>query len=108
VFETWFEALLTAEPEGADAVRAPNGVLVDSWEIHHARPIYDASQIKVPTLVIRGDADRESTEADARGLFEKLGAEEKLYVAIGGGTHFVSLEKRAPLLIREVQAFLER
>jgi pimeloyl-ACP methyl ester carboxylesterase len=108
VFETWFDALLTAEPEGADAVRAPNGVLVDSWEIHHARPIYDASQIKVPTLVIRGDADRESTEADARGLFEKLGAEEKLYVTIGGGTHFVSLEKRAPLLIREVQAFLER
>jgi pimeloyl-ACP methyl ester carboxylesterase len=108
VFETWFEALLTAEPEGADVVRAPNGVLVDSWEIHHARPVYDASQIKVPTLVIRGDADKESTLEDALGLFEKLGAEEKLFVTIGGGTHFISLEKRAPLLIAEVQAFLER
>jgi pimeloyl-ACP methyl ester carboxylesterase len=108
VFETWFDLLLTAEPEGADVVRAPNGVLVDSWEIHHARPVYDASLIKVPTLVIRGDADKESTLEDALGLFEKLGAEEKLFVTIGGGTHFISLEKRAPLLIAEVQAFLER
>ena len=108
VFDTWFEALLTAEPEGADVVRAPNGVLVDSWEIHHARPVYDASLIKVPTLVIRADADLESTHGDAFGLFEKLGAEEKLFVTIGGGTHFISLEKRAPLLIGQVQAFLER
>jgi pimeloyl-ACP methyl ester carboxylesterase len=108
VFDTWFDTLLTAEPKGADAVRAPNGVLVDSWEMRHARPVYDASQIKVPTLVIRGDADRESTQHDALGVFEKLGAEEKLYVTIGGATHFVCLEKRAPELIEQVQAFLER
>jgi pimeloyl-ACP methyl ester carboxylesterase len=108
VFDTWFETLLTAEPAGTDVVRAPNGVLVDSWEMRHARPVYDASQIKVPTLIIRAEADRESTLDDALGLFEKLGAEEKLFVTIGGGTHFISLEKRAPLLIEQVQAFLER
>jgi pimeloyl-ACP methyl ester carboxylesterase len=108
VFDTWFDTLLTAEPKGADAVRAPNGVLVDSWEMRHARPVYDASQITVPTLVIRAEADRESTLHDALGVFEKLGAEEKLFVTIGGGTHFISLEKRAPLLIEQVQAFLER
>jgi pimeloyl-ACP methyl ester carboxylesterase len=108
VFDTWFDTLLTAEPKGADAVRAPNGVLVDSWEMRHARPVYDASQIKVPTLVIRGDADLESTQSDALGVFDKLGAEEKLYVTIGGATHFVCLEKRAPQLIEQVQAFLER
>jgi pimeloyl-ACP methyl ester carboxylesterase len=108
VFDTWFETLLTAEPAGTDAVRAPNGVLVDSWEMRHARPVYDAGQIKVPTLIIRAEADKESTLEDALGLFEKLGAEEKLFVTIGGGTHFISLEKRAPLLIEQVQAFLER
>jgi pimeloyl-ACP methyl ester carboxylesterase len=108
VFDTWFDTLLTAEPEGADAVLAPNGVLVDSWEMRHERPVYDASQIKVPTLVIRGDADRESTQSDALGVFEKLGSEEKLYVTIGGATHFVCLEKKAPELIEQVQAFLER
>jgi pimeloyl-ACP methyl ester carboxylesterase len=108
VFDTWFETLLTAEPAGTDVVRAPNGVLVDSWEMRHARPVYDASQIKVPTLIIRAEADKESTLDDALGLFEELGAEEKVFVTIGGGTHFISLEKRAPLLIEQVQAFLER
>jgi pimeloyl-ACP methyl ester carboxylesterase len=108
VFDTWFDTLLEAEPAGTDAVRAPNGVLVDSWEMRNARPVYDASQIKVPTLIIRAEADKESTLEDALGLFEKLGAEEKLFVNIGGGTHFISLEKRAPLLIEQVQAFLER
>jgi pimeloyl-ACP methyl ester carboxylesterase len=108
VFETWFDTLLEAEPAGTDAVRAPNGVLVDSWEMRNARPVYDAGQIKVPTLIIRAEADKESTLEDALGLFEKLGAEEKLFVNIGGGTHFISLEKRAPLLIEQVQAFLER
>ncbi|HEX5079305.1 MAG TPA: alpha/beta fold hydrolase [Geminicoccaceae bacterium] len=108
VFDVWFDTLLTAEPTGADAVRAPNGVLVDEWEMRHARPVYDAGQIKVPTLVIRGDADRESVQEDALGVFEKLGSDEKLYVTIGDATHFVSLEKRAPELIRQVQSFLER
>jgi pimeloyl-ACP methyl ester carboxylesterase len=108
VFDTWFETLLTAEPAGTDAVRAPNGVLVDSWEMRHARPVYDAGLIKVPTLIIRAEADRESTLEDALGLFETLGSEEKLFVTIGGGTHFISLEKRAPQLIEQVQDFLER
>jgi esterase/lipase len=76
--------------------------------MRHARPVYDASRITVPTLVIRGDADLESTQSDALGVFDKLGAEEKLYVTIGGATHFVCLEKRAPQLIEQVQAFLER
>ena len=61
VFETWFEALSDGRPEGADVVRAPNGVLVELLEIHHARPVYDASQIKVPTLVIRARCRPEST-----------------------------------------------
>jgi len=108
VFNTWFDTLLTAEPAGADVVRAPNGVLVDEWEMRHARPVYDASRIKVPTLVIRGDADKESRLEDALGVFEKLGSEDKLYVEIGDATHFVCLEKRAPELIEQVQAFLER
>jgi pimeloyl-ACP methyl ester carboxylesterase len=107
VLQTWFDALLATEPAGAEVVRAPNGVLVDLWEVFHARPLYDAGRIEVPTLVIRGDADGDSTHEDAFGLFEALGAQDKQYVVIGNATHFLSLEKRAPMLIREVQAFLE-
>jgi pimeloyl-ACP methyl ester carboxylesterase len=72
-----------------------------------ARPLYDASRIEVPTLVIRGDPDGDSTHEDAFGLFEALGAEDKQYIVIGAAMHFLSLEKRAPMLIRQVQAFLE-
>ena len=108
VLQTWFDALLAAEPEGTKVVRAPNGVLVDLWEILHGRPLYDAGRIDVPTLVIRGGDDTKSTHDDAFGLFERLGAADKQYLVIGNATHFLSLEKRAPLLIRAVQAFLER
>jgi pimeloyl-ACP methyl ester carboxylesterase len=107
VFQAWFEALLATEPEGAAVLRAPNGVLVDLWEIFHARPLYDAGRIEVPTLVIRGSADGDSTQEDAFSLFEQLGSEDKQYMVIGNATHFLSLEKRAPMLIRQVQAFLE-
>jgi pimeloyl-ACP methyl ester carboxylesterase len=107
ILQTWFAALLATEPAGAEVLRAPNGVLVDLWEIFHARPLYDASRIEVPALVIRGDADGDSTHEDAFGLFETLGSEDKQYIVIGNATHFLSLEKRAPMLIRQVQTFLE-
>jgi pimeloyl-ACP methyl ester carboxylesterase len=107
VLQTWFEALLATEPEGAEVVRAPNGVLVDLWEVFHARPLYDAGRIEAPTLIIRGDADGDSTHEDAFGLFEQLGSEDKQYIVIGDATHFLSLEKRAPMLTRQVQVFLE-
>jgi pimeloyl-ACP methyl ester carboxylesterase len=61
----------------------------------------------VPTLIIRGAADTISTHGDSFGLFEELGGEDKLYVVVGNATHWLSLEKNAPLLIQSVQAFLQ-
>jgi alpha-beta hydrolase superfamily lysophospholipase len=81
--------------------------VVDAFEIAKGNPIYDAIAIEVPTLVIRGDADTLSTHSDAFGLFEKLGSEDKLYIVVGGATHWLSLERKAPLLIQQMQAFLE-
>ncbi|GAB2800001.1 alpha/beta fold hydrolase [Halomonas shantousis] len=107
VFDSWFNEMLNMEPgENAEVVKAPNGVLVDLWEIFNARPIYDASQITVPTLVIRGDDDPTATDPDARGLYEALGSEVKRYVVVGEGTHFLNLEKHAPQLFAETTLFL--
>ncbi|WP_348814903.1 alpha/beta hydrolase [Halomonas sp. H10-59] len=107
VFDRWFNEMLAMEPaEDSDVVKAPNGVLVDLWEIFNARPIYEASRISVPTLVIRGDDDPTATDADARGLFAELAAEEKRYVVIGEGSHFLNLEKHAPQLFAETLLFL--
>lgn len=108
VFTRWFDAMLAMEPgESAEQVKAPNGVLVDLWEIFNGRAIYEASKITVPTLVIRGDDDPTATDADARGLYGQLGAATKRYVVVGDATHFLCLEKNAPQLFAETQLFLD-
>jgi len=108
VFDDWFSAMLRMEPgDDVTQVKAPNGVLVDIWEIFHERPVYDAAKIDVPTLVIRGDDDPTSTDADARGLYAALSSATKRYVVIGDGTHFVCMEKNAPQLFAETALFLD-
>lgn len=107
VFDDWYSAMLRMEPgEDATQIKAPNGVLVDVWEIFHERPVYDASKIDVPTLVIRGDDDPTSTDADARGLYGELASATKRYIVIGDGSHFACLEKHAPQLFAETALFL--
>ncbi|GAB3672412.1 alpha/beta hydrolase [Salinisphaera aquimarina] len=104
ILEAWFTAMLKNEP--GDAVRAPNGVLVDLWEAFNERPRYDAGAIKVPTLVIRGSADATAIRADGLTLFDALGSEHKQYVEIAHTTHFALLERRAPQLFESVSRFL--
>jgi pimeloyl-ACP methyl ester carboxylesterase len=107
VFDSWYDELLSMEPAPqANAIKAPNGVLVDLWEVFNARPVYDASEINVPTMVIRGDNDPTSTDEDARGLYAKLSSNIKRYVIVGEGTHFLSLEKHAPQLFAETLLFV--
>ena len=108
VFARWYEDMLAMEPESdPEVVKAPNGVLVDLWEIFNDRPIYDAGEISVPTLVIRGDDDPTSVDADAQGLFRALSSDTARYINIANGTHFINLEKHAPQLFAETLLFLQ-
>lgn len=108
VFSRWYEQMLAMEPASdPEAVKAPNGVLVDLWEIFNNRPIYDAGDITVPTLVIRGDDDPTSVDADAQGLFHALGSDTARYINIADGTHFINLETHAPQLFGETLHFLQ-
>lgn len=94
-------------PSGERGVRVPNGSLSDAFECFCERPLYDAGAISQPVLVIRGADDVESTDVDASGLFRRLGAQVKRYVAIGAGSHFLFAERNAWQLHREVDAFLD-
>jgi len=110
--ETWVKLILESDPTSwqrtPPSLRSPNGVLVDIYYIFTERPIYEASQIKVPVLILRGDADTESLDADARGLFQKLtSAPYKRYVLIGDGTHFINAEKNRWQLFQESLLFLD-
>jgi len=111
VATTWIEALLASDPGSGrsdpPAMRAPNGVLIDVFEIFSGRPIFDAAEIVRPTLVIRGADDPTATDEDARGLTDRLGAASKAYVIVEDGSHFISLEKNAPALMERVQVFLD-
>lgn len=106
VLDAWFTAMLVDEP--ADAVRAPNGVLVDLWEAFNGRARYEAGAIDVPTLVIRGTQDATAVREDGLGLFDRLGGAHKRYIEIAHGTHFLLLERRAPQLFDSVSAFLAK
>ncbi|RJS91162.1 alpha/beta fold hydrolase [Salinisphaera sp. Q1T1-3] len=105
IHDAWFAAMLSDEP--GQAVRAPNGVMLDLWEAFSGRPVYDAGAIRVPTLVIRGSADTTATRTDGLALFGALaGAPHRQYVEIADASHFALLEHRRAALHAQVQAFL--
>ena len=85
----------TAEQRNPPSFEAPNGTLVDLWEVFNGRPLYDPGDIQCPALLVRGGADTTSTRSDALALYDRLGASTKRYVEIANGAHFVSAEKRA-------------
>ncbi|MEM8589190.1 MAG: alpha/beta fold hydrolase [Pseudomonadota bacterium] len=110
VFQALVQSSLADDPQSErhdpPAFRAPNGTLLDLWEAFNARPVYDPRAVKCPTLLIRGGADPTSTRSDALTLFDRLGAANKQYVEIANGAHFVSVEKRAPIVFDAVNRFL--
>jgi pimeloyl-ACP methyl ester carboxylesterase len=112
-FDTWARAVLESDPDGAKlsppAVRAPNGTFVDifgGWLL--GRRLYEADQIRVPTMLIKAEWDADTPAVMAQGLFASLkNAPYKSYIEIGEGTHTLMMEKNRMQLFRPVQAFLE-
>lgn len=107
----FLDAFSASDPDAATldppGVRVPNGVLVDAVEVYNGRPLYDPSRLRLPTLVVRGAEDPESTPLDAAGLFSLLGSREKHYLVIGRATHFAIVERAGPRLLGEVLRFLD-
>jgi alpha-beta hydrolase superfamily lysophospholipase len=72
-----------------------------------AAPRFDAAKIAVPTLVIRGDADANATREDNQQLMDALGTQEKAYVEIPSGGHFLHFENVNLQFYEALQTFLE-
>jgi pimeloyl-ACP methyl ester carboxylesterase len=111
-FDQWAKATWATDPAGAaenpPVLRAPNGVVADVrnfWE--KDKPLYDPSQIRVPTLLIHGEWDADTPAYMSQALFPLLkNAPYKRYVVIGEGTHSIIMEKNRLQLFYEVQLFL--
>lgn len=110
-FEAWADATWATDPqsEGAGMLRAPNGVIQDVRDYWAAgKPYYDATQIRVPTLLVKAEWDQDTPAYMAQALFPLLkNAPSRRYVEIGEGTHTVIMEKNRMQLFREVQMFLD-
>jgi pimeloyl-ACP methyl ester carboxylesterase len=113
VAKAYEEAALASDPESGShkppAFRSPNGCLEDSFYVAVGRKLWDASLIRVPTLVIASERDFWSRPEDRTTLeAELVHAPRVKVVVIPGATHFVHLERAErgrELLIREISDF---
>ncbi|GAA4015506.1 alpha/beta hydrolase [Actimicrobium antarcticum] len=84
----------TSESRTPPSLRAPNGVMEDSFMQATGRRIWNAGSIYVPTLVIAGEFDTWSFPEDRDLLMRDLtNAPVKKSVLIKNATHFVLFEK---------------
>ncbi len=105
------EALKT-DPTSANrspqSLRAPNGVLEDSFMQATGRRVWNASSIYVPTLIIGGEFDTWSYVEDRELLMRDLtNAPVKKNVLIRNATHFVLFEKPRFEFFNEIAKFLK-
>jgi pimeloyl-ACP methyl ester carboxylesterase len=92
------------------AMRAPSGFQHDSYLMARGMKLWDAADITVPVLAIRGDLDHWSRPEDLLALRRELvNAPKVTTLTISGGTHYLFLdrpERGRSQFLREVAAFL--
>jgi pimeloyl-ACP methyl ester carboxylesterase len=110
-FDTWANATWNTDPQSGlnGLLRAPNGVVHDVrnyWM--QGKTTWNPADIRVPTLIIGGNWDRDTPPSMAQSVLEHLTqAPLQRRVEIGEATHTVIMEKNRMQLFREVQLFLE-
>jgi pimeloyl-ACP methyl ester carboxylesterase len=104
------EALATdpsSNTRSPPSLRAPNGVLEDSFMQATGRRMWNASSIYAPVLVIAGQYDTWSYPEDREGLMRDLtNASFKKSVLIPEATHFVLFEKNREQFFKAIEEFL--
>jgi len=110
-FRSWGEAYLGTDPDSLartpPAVRVPAGPFADLAEAEAGRIPYDPGELRIPTLVVRGEWDAVTTPADAAWLLERLrSAPSPRLATLPRGTHRMHLEAGRHLLFRTIEGFL--
>jgi len=112
VVDAFNAAALATDPTSGTrtppSLRAPNGVLEDSFYQATGRPLWNASSIYVPVLLIAGEFDTWSYPEDREGLMRDLtNAPVKRSVLIKNASHFVLFEKPRFEFFGAIDAFLK-
>lgn len=89
------------------SVKVPNGPGADAADAWSGHPAYDPAKITAPVLIIRGEWDIVTDDADAGRLYQAhTHAPIKRDVKLSRGTHVMHLESGRWQLYHEVSAFL--
>jgi len=102
---------VTSASRTPPSFRAPSGAMEDSFYLATGRQLWDASLIRVPTLVIRSENDFWSRADDAARLVAHIVHAPAGSVTIPNATHFVHLdrpERGRDRLLSELLPFLSR
>jgi pimeloyl-ACP methyl ester carboxylesterase len=100
----------TNETRTPPSFRAPSGAMEDSFYLAIGRQLWDASLIRVPTLILRSERDFWSRQEDAELLAEHLvHAPRVRKMTLPDATHYVHLdrpERGRSAFLKEVVSFL--
>lgn len=112
IFETWGNSWIRsdrlAKKLNTETIRFPAGYAPDVEDMLHNKSFYNPADIRMPTLIIRGEWDAYPNNSDAENLFRSLeNAPGKKYVVIEKGTHVMHLEKSRYQLYDETLRFLK-
>lgn len=110
-FAVWGPAYLasdsTSRARTPASVAVPNGPGADIAEAWSGRLPYEPARITAPVLIVRGEWDTVTRDADAHWLYDALTrAPLKRDVKVSRGTHVMHLEASRFQLYAEVAAFL--
>jgi pimeloyl-ACP methyl ester carboxylesterase len=109
--ERWCAAYLDSDPTSSQrtprSAKVPNGPSADIGLLWSGESIVDSGRIRQPTLIVRGEWDHVTTDADAKRLFDALsGTSDKRDIKISGGNHWLHLQPRREALWAETLSFL--
>ena len=109
--ERWCAAYLDSDPTSRSraprSAKVPNGPGADIAALWAGTPLVDDGRIRQPTLIVRGEWDHVSTDADAARLFATLAnAADRRDVKIAGGNHWLHLQPQRCALWAETLSFL--
>ena len=82
------------------------GLGADIAAAHAGALAYDPGAVKAPVLVVRGEWDSVSTDADAAWLCDNLGSADRRDVKIAEATHLMHFEHGREGLFAASAAFL--
>ena len=108
--EAWARAYLATDPASASreppAVQVPAGPGADIGALWSGESLVDASRVRTPTLLVRGEWDSVCDDRDAARLLRSMTGAPTRERVLAKGTHLMHLETGRIDLHRAVNEFL--